>query len=110
MEIGFGTGLALVDLGKAVGISGELYGLDISPGMLERAERRLSRITMPGRIHLKLGDGSNLPYPDGFFDAIFMCFTLELFDTPEIPIVLSECLRVLENDGRICVGGLGKSN
>ncbi len=49
-----------------------------------------------------------MPFADSFFNAIYMSFTLELFDTPEIPLVLQECQRVLQSDGRLCIVAMSK--
>jgi ubiquinone/menaquinone biosynthesis C-methylase UbiE len=108
LEIGFGTGHSIIALAKSVGESGKVYGIDISPRMLEITQSRIDKNSLSDRATLKCGDAIQLPFVANFFDAIFMSYTLELFDTPEIPIVLSECKRVLRTGGRISVVSLSK--
>jgi ubiquinone/menaquinone biosynthesis C-methylase UbiE len=110
LEIGFGTGHCLVGLAKAVGPAGKLYGIDISDEMLKHTWELAEREQVADRIELHCADATRLPFTDACLDAIFMSFTLELFDTPEIPQVLTECKRVLRPGGRIVVVGMSKED
>lgn len=98
LELGFGTGHSLVELVKH---GCRVAGVDLSPGMARAARTRLRKKDMLSGVLLSLGDGARLPYPARCFDAVFTAFTLELFDTPEIPAVLQEIRRVLRAGGRL---------
>lgn len=104
IEIGAGTGHALVELAHAVGPGGGVCGLDASAGMLRLARQRVSSYRRD--VHLQQGDGRSLPYVAATFDAAFMSFTLELFDPPDAALVLAEIRRVLRPKGRLAVVSL----
>lgn len=108
LEIGFGTGHCILSLAQAVGVTGQVCGVDLSDGMLAITQERLRQAGLLERVDLRVGDAAKLPFTDGEFDGVFMSFTLELFDSPEIPLVLAQCYAALRVGGRLSVVSLVK--
>ena len=107
LEIGAGTGAALVELAQAAGPAGLAVGVDLSIGMCRETELRIAnlrlRIEAPVRSAIICADAEQLPVTQSFFDAVFVSFALELFDEGDMRAVLAECRRVLRPGGRLCV-------
>lgn len=114
LEIGFGTGRSLEKLAQQAGESGLARGVELSPGMIAVARKRMypfghKQAESPGRsVQMMQADGILLPIVRDTFDAVFLSFTLELFSDAEIPVVLDECQRVLKREGRLGVVSLAK--
>jgi ubiquinone/menaquinone biosynthesis C-methylase UbiE len=106
LEVGPGTGHALVALAHCTGPAGQVTGVDLSARMLGRARRRVARAGYSGRVRLVQGDAHKLPLAAGVFDAVFLSFVLELIDTSSIPPLLDGCQRVLRPGGRLGVVSL----
>jgi ubiquinone/menaquinone biosynthesis C-methylase UbiE len=102
LEVGSGTGHALAALARAAGASGQVCGLDLSPGMLSVAARRLRDEGVSSHVHLMVGDAVCLPLRHKSFDALFASFTIELFDPRELPALLRGFWDVLKPGGRLC--------
>jgi len=62
MEIGFGTGSSIVPIAAAVGASGQVGGIDISPGMNAVAEQRLRAANLPTPVDLRVAAVPPLPF------------------------------------------------
>lgn len=108
LEIGCGTGQTLVSLARSIGEGGWVYGIDLSSGMIARAQSRLARQDLSKRVSLLIGDGRILPFSLNRFDAIWTSFTLDLLSPHEINQVLGECRRVLIPGGTLGVIALAR--
>jgi len=102
LEIGSGTGSSRLELSDQICY----VGLDLSFRMLAQTRIRPESASTP--VLLVQGDALRLPFQSNFFSSAFMAFTLELMDTPEIPIVLGEVRRVLQPGGRLGLVSLSK--
>ena len=102
------TGLSghILDAGVGTGRNIPFYpegarvtGIDLSPAMLERAERR--RAQYRSSVDLRRMDVCNLEFPDGEFDAVVSTFLFcVLDDSLQLP-ALRELARVCRRRGEI---------
>lgn len=92
LDAGCGTGLRLPQILEATDPR-EVAALDISPNMLELAERKKT----DSRVFYGRGDVRHLPFADDLFDAVVSTWTVELIDNPHQ--VVSEYLRVIKPGG-----------
>jgi len=76
--------------------------------MARQADKKLRNAGLGDRSKLVCSDSLPLPFRSDIYDAAFSSFTLELFDTPQIPILLNECRRVLKPGGRLVIVSLSK--
>jgi ubiquinone/menaquinone biosynthesis C-methylase UbiE len=108
LEIGCGTGHSAVAIAKSVGPHGKITAFDLSAKMLAKTRKRLEKNKLIDQSAVVQGDAYHMPFIDNSFDAIFMSFTLELFATNDISVVLSQCNRILHSGGRLVVVAMCK--
>nr|WP_321257580.1 class I SAM-dependent methyltransferase [uncultured Pseudodesulfovibrio sp.] len=112
LDIGCGSGAISWYLGRE-GFNG--YGIDGSAVAVKRAEERFKRNGLKGEF--TVGDFQNLPYEDGFFDAVIDGYALCSNNKQVHMATLKEVDRVLKPEGKFysimpqisCTGfGFGK--
>ena len=95
LMVGCGTGLDL----DFIPAGGAVTGLDLTPGMVARAEERARRRGLGGRF--VIGDARSLPFPDGSFDVVLLHLILAVAPEPER--IVSEVDRVLVAGGMVSI-------
>jgi ubiquinone/menaquinone biosynthesis C-methylase UbiE len=98
LEIGFGTGLAFLNL---VDKYREIHGVDLTAD-IEKVENAFRSIGVS--THLKNGDILKLPYSDGEFDTVLLISILEHLQPTDQDQAFSEIARVLKPGGQVVYG------
>jgi SAM-dependent methyltransferase len=96
LDVGCGCGETSLELGRRVGASGSVLGVDISTIMLERAQERGKSVA---NVRFLVADAQTYPFEAGAFDAIFSRFGVMFFNDP--PAAFTNLARALKPGGRI---------
>lgn len=105
VEMGCGTGANLRFLRERVGSEGRVVGVDLTPGMLERALERVERADWEN-VTLVRGDAASPPIEEA--DAVLGSFVVGLLDDPGVAV--DRWLDLVEPGGRVAILEAGQSD
>ncbi|MDR1690933.1 MAG: ubiquinone/menaquinone biosynthesis methyltransferase [Candidatus Methanoplasma sp.] len=106
MDIGTGTGEIAFLLAENAGEGGEVYGVDITPKMLEFAELKMKERGLPKPVTFEVGDALALRFEDCSFDVVTSGYMLR--NVTDVQKAIDEMYRVLRPGGRAVVAELSK--
>lgn len=107
LEVAVGIGHSFLEILKRVDRKNIVYGLDLSPAMLEKT-RKLAVKHGYSNFDLREGDARRLPFADESFDILYNSYMLDLISLADFSVVLKEFYRVLKKDGRLVLVNLSK--
>jgi ubiquinone/menaquinone biosynthesis C-methylase UbiE len=100
LEIGSGSGTAIQFAARCCTL-GLVAGVESDSGKVRRARKRNALHITYGRVFIREGSVSNLPYPDRSFDKIFSINSMR--DWPSQLGDLKELRRVLRPEGKLVI-------
>ena len=106
LEVAVGTGLAFYEIVKK-NRKGQNVGVDISPGMLDKAQKRLGKLA-EANYELTLGNAFHLPALDERFDLVLNNYMFDLIAFKEMDAILDEFKRVLKKGGKLVLVNMTK--
>jgi ubiquinone/menaquinone biosynthesis C-methylase UbiE len=98
LDVGCGGGRTVSKL-AAIATQGKVYGVDYSDESVAATKRTNSRCLDLGRVDVRQGSVSQLPFPDGMFDLVTAVETH--FWWPNLPGDMREVSRVMKPGGTL---------
>ncbi len=98
MDVATGTGIVAIAAAHILGTEGKVVGVDISPGMLSQARRKIEAAGLQN-IELIEADADYLNFDDQSFDAILCSSSIPWLN--DIPATLGKWYRWLKKGGLV---------
>jgi SAM-dependent methyltransferase len=100
LDLGSGGGFDAFLAARAVGPTGKVIGVDMTPEMINRARTNARKLEATN-VEFRLGEIEHLPVADGTVDVIMSNCVINL--SPEKQAVFNEAFRVLRVGGRLAI-------
>ena len=100
IDLGSGGGFDCFLAAKAVGETGHVIGVDMTPEMISKSRENAEQAGL-GNVEFRLGEIEALPVADSSVDVIVSNCVINL--SPEKPKVFQEALRILKSGGRLAI-------
>ena len=107
LEVAVGTGLMFNEIVKR-NSHGQNVGIDISEGMLSRAETRLAKQNSEN-YSLSIGSAFDLKVGDASVDMLVNNYMFDLVPFNQMDKIIGEFKRVLKSDGKLILINMTKS-
>jgi len=107
LDIGCGTGTLAVTATRHVGTTGAVTGIDASPSMIARANRKATKAG--ARATFQVAVAEDLPFPDRRFDVVFSTLMLHHLPRKTRQDCVEEIERVLKVGGRVVAVDFGRT-
>lgn len=101
LEVAVGTGLAFYEIVKK-NPGGTNIGIDLSAGMLKKAEKRLQSLA-GANYQLKIGNAFKIEEESQRFDLLLNSYMFDLIAFNAMDSILAEFKRVLKKGGKLIV-------
>lgn len=105
LDLGCGTGDLSINIARMAEKDTEIVGLDYSPPMLEKAQKKAVKAGVGMLIRFIHGDATRISFPDAYFDCVGISFAFRnlTYKNPLALAHLAEVKRVLKTDGRYVI-------
>lgn len=105
-DVGCGTGEISFMAAERVGVNGSVIGVDLTPGMLDIAKKKMKTMCLPVDVDFRQGDALNMEFDDDTFDLVTSGYMLR--NVTDIQKAVNEMHRILKPGCKVIVAELAK--